>query len=526
MFTYIERQLFGEVNIYETIKDFTLRIPIADKIHSIHPGLINDRVSIDIVEQLFLGLTDFDPETYKPVPELATHWTVNADYTQYTFYLRNDVFWTDNTKVTAHDIQWAILANLNAEKESPYVSSLFIIKNARLYKEGKLKDTSQIGMNVINDYQISFQLEKLAPYFPSMAGLWVFRPLPKKRVGQYPNTWTQPEKIISNGSYKLAAWEKGLMMVLRKNDLYFDESNVAIPEIRYLIVSDERLGLEMYNAGEIDIVGGNYLHLPTDRIYDLSMNPKYQNQYFKKDLHCVYAFAFNNINYPMDNVWVRKAINAAIDRKRIIQYLLKGKQKIANNFTPQLENCFKGQDSFNPKAAVKWLTKAGYPNGKGFPEIIIAVNRSKEHESIARCVKDCLKYYLNVHAKILSLESENYAKYLSSNNDWHLIRYKRCADYPDPNKILNELFHPDRKDNVLRWDNNKFRQLMDTVDKTMQYSKRMHIYCLAEKLLCQKVCAVAPIYFESSHYLVHPRVNNWYHMPLGGQHIRNWSLQQ
>jgi ABC-type oligopeptide transport system substrate-binding subunit/ABC-type branched-subunit amino acid transport system substrate-binding protein len=525
MFTYIERQLFGKVNIYETIKDFTLRIPIADKIHTIDPRFIHNKVSMDIVEQLFLGLTDFDPETYKPVPELATNWTANADYTQYTFFLRNDVVWTDNTKVTAHDIKWAISSNLLAETNSPYVSSLFIVKNARLYHEGKLKDISYVGINVINDYQISFQLEKTAPYFPLMAGLWVFRPLPQKFIEKYPDSWIQPEKMISNGSYKLAAWEEGLAMVLRKNELYFEASKVSIPEIRYLIVSDESLGLEMYNAGEVDILGGNYLQLPADQLYDLSINPEYQNQYFQKNLHCVHAFAFNTINYPMDNLWVRKAINAVIDKKRIIQYLLNGKQKIANNFTPQLENYFQEQDAFNPEAAKKWLTKAGYPNGKGFPEIIIAVDRSKKHETIARGVKDCLKYYLNIHAKILPLEREKYLNSLSSDNDWHLIRYEWCADYLDPHNFLNEQVHPKRKDNVLRWNNNEFIQLMNAADRTMTFYKRMDYYCLAEKVLCQKVCAMAPVYFEKSHYLVNPRITNWYHMPLGGQHIRNWSIQ-
>jgi ABC-type oligopeptide transport system substrate-binding subunit/ABC-type branched-subunit amino acid transport system substrate-binding protein len=526
MFTYIERELLGRVNIFETIKDFTLRIPIADKIYSIDPRLISDMLSIEIVEQLFLGLTDFNPETYKPVPELAKSWTVNADYTQYTFFLRNDVVWTDNTKVTAHDVKWTILANLNTETQpSPHLSSLFIVKNAKLFNEGKLKDSSHVGLNVINDYQITFQLEKPASYFPSIAGLLVFRPLPMKLIEKYPDTWTRPEKIISNGSYKLAAWKEDLVMILRKNDLYFDASNVSIPEIRYLYVADERLGLEMYHAGEVDILGGNYLQLPTDQIYDLSMNPKYQNQYYKKDDHCVYAFAFNTINYPLDNVWVRKAINAAIDRNRIIQYILDGKQKVANNFTPQLKSCFKGQGAFNPGKAKKYLAKAGFPNGSGFPEITIAFNRSKRHENIARGVKSCLKYYLNIHAKILSLEWEKYLQGITTDNNWHLIRYGICADYLDPNNFLNELFHPDIKDNICRWSNNEFIQFLSAVDTTMNFNKRMHYYCLAEKVLCHKVCAIAPIYFQSSHYLINPRVTNWYHMPLGGQHIRNWSLK-
>jgi len=525
-FIYTERQLLGKVNIFETIKDFTLRIPIEQRIQTIDPGLIYNSTSIDIVEQLFLGLTDFDPKTYKPVPELATSWTVNSDLTSYTFTLRKNVFWTDNTKVTAHDIQWAILRNLHSETQSPYKSTLFILKNARSYNDGNIADVSEIGIKVINDYKISFQLEKPAPYFPSMAGLCVFRPLPRHTIKKYHDTWTDVDHIVSNGSYKLAAWEESLMMVLRKNEAYFDAKQVSIPEVRYLLVSDERLGIEMYQSGEIDIMGGYYLKIPTDWIYDLSMNPSYKNQYFKKEIFCSYAFAFNTIQYPMDNLYVRKAINAAIDRGRINQYLLKGKQTAANNFTPQLDYCSQDQETFNSKAAKKWLSKAGFPDGKGFPEIIIAFNQSDRHETIARGVKDCLMYYLNIKAKLLPLKWEKYLDSITSDNDWHLIRYGWCSDYPDPNNWLNEHFHPKNKENVVRWQNKEFLQIMNIVDHTKNFSKRMSYYCQAEKVLCQKACAIAPMYFESSHYLVHPRMKGWYHMPLGGQHIRNWSFQK
>jgi len=525
-FIYTERQLFDKVNIFETIKDFTLRIPIEHRIHTIDPGLINDVTSIDIVEQLFLGLTDFDPINYKPVPELATHWTANSDNTSYTFTLRTDVYWTDNTKVTAHDIRWAILRNLHPETQSPYVYTLFILKNARSYNESSLSDVSDIGINVINDYKISFQLEKPAPYFPSMAGLWVFRPLPRHTIQKYHDNWTDVDHIVSNGSYKLAAWEKGLVMVFRKNERYYDAGQVSIPEFRYILVSDERLGIAMYHSGEIDIMGGNYLKIPTELISDLSMNPSYKNQYFKKEILCSYAFAFNTIQPPMDNLYVRKAINAAIDRDRIIQYLLNGKQTAANSFTPQLKYCLKGQESFNPNAAKKWLAKAGYPDGKGFPEISIAFNQSDRHEMIASGVKDCLMYYLNIKAKLLSLKWEKYLDCIASDNNWHLLRFAFCSDYPDPNNWLNELFHPQKKDNIIRWQNKEFLQIMSIVDQTQNYSKRMNFYCQAEKVLCQKACAIAPIYFESAHYLVNPRIKGWYHMPLGGQHIRNWSLTE
>ncbi len=44
-----------------------LRLPIEGLILTIDPGLTQDLSSIELTEQLFLGLTDFDPETYEPI---------------------------------------------------------------------------------------------------------------------------------------------------------------------------------------------------------------------------------------------------------------------------------------------------------------------------------------------------------------------------------------------------------------------------------------------------------------------------
>ncbi|MBF0452488.1 MAG: ABC transporter substrate-binding protein [Candidatus Magnetomorum sp.] len=523
-FQFVERNFLGEVNPYECVKDFTLRIPIEESIPTIDPGLTDNVTSIDIVEQLFLGLTDYDPKNYEPVPELASSWTASPDYQQYTFYLRNDVFWTDGKPVTAYDIQWAILRNLNKETDSPYVYTLYILKNAKEYHEGLHVNPSTVGVTVIHNNCITFHLNKPAPYFPSMAGIWVFRPLPRHVIEKAPKTWTSLENIVSNGSYKLAAWEKGLMMILRKNTTYFDQKNVLIPEVRYLIVSDGRHGMEMYLSGEIDILGGNYLKIPLNFISDISLNPDYKEQYFQKDIFCSYAFAFNTQKFPVDNPLIRKAINASIDRKRLIQYILKGKQEVAKNFTPQLAQCG-NNEIFDPVTAKKWLEQAGYPDGKGFPEIIIAYNESQTHELIARGVKDCLNYYLNINVSLKPLTWENYIDSLKSTRDWHLIRYGWCADYPDPNNWLNELFHPEKSENVTQWNNQEFIELMNSVDQTINFTDRIQLYCQAESILCEKACAVLPIYFERSHYLIHPRVKGWYHMPLGGQQIRNWSLK-
>ena len=101
-----------------------LRLPIDGAITTLDPGLTEDTASIELVEQLFLGLTDFDPETYTVAPELATSWEVSDDGLEYRFVLRSDARWTDSTAVTAHDVVWA--RKLDPNLHASYASMLLI----------------------------------------------------------------------------------------------------------------------------------------------------------------------------------------------------------------------------------------------------------------------------------------------------------------------------------------------------------------------------------------------------------------
>lgn len=529
-FRYPDRGLDEDVNIFEEVEAITLRLPVEGAVTTIDPGLTFDTISIELTEQLFLGLTDFNPKTYEPVPELAKSWTVGEDGTQYTFHLREDAFWTDQTPVTAHDLVWAIQRNLRPETDCPYAYMLYILKNARGVHSGEIKDMSRLGVRAADAYTVVFDLESPAAFFPSMAGLWVYRPLPRRIIETFGDAWTWPDYIQTNGSYKLAAWEKGLALVLRKNETYFDADNVAISEVRYYIIPESSVGLTMYKNRQLDILGDAYLRIPLDALPTIARSPIYAGEYFREPIFCTYAYAFNTSRPPVDNPLVRKAISAAIDRELLIKLVAGGEQQAATTFTrPPIFGAVEPESgigvSYDPEKAKKWLTEAGYPDGRGFPGITLQFNESETHWKIAKAVQTLLKHHLNIDLKLEALEWEAYLDARSKKLEAEMIRFNWCADYPDANNWLNELFHPDKSDNIIEWDNEEFGMLMDMAQRETDPEDRKVLYARAEQILCEVFCAVVPIYFETAHYLVNPRVKGWYGMAMGGQHIRNWRLE-
>lgn len=528
-FEFLEHDLREEIHLFEVMEDITLRLPMERAVTTIDPGMSVNTTSVEIVEQLFLGLTDLDPVTYEAVPELATDWTGSEDGRTYTFNLRSDVTWTDGTPVTAHDIVWAVRRNISPETKSPGAFMLSILKNASDVAQLK-KEPLEIGVRAKDDFTVEFELEHPAAYFPAMSGMWLCRPLPRHVIEKYKDQWTQPENIQTNGSYKLAAWEKGVVMILRKNPMYYDAAHVSIPEVRYYIIPESSVGLAMYESNQLDIMGDAYLRIPITEIPNLPLSPTLSDEYSQEPLFCTYAYAFNTRLAPMDNLLVRKAISSAINRKLLIRLVTRGNQEVAGTFTRPpifgaVDPDYRVGLGFDPVRAKKWLAEAGYPDGNGFPEISLLYNESEIHEKVARAVQTFLKHYLNISLRLESMDFSEYIKARTEELPGHIIRFGWCADYPDANNWLNDLFHPTRSDNIIGWDHPEFGELMEEAQETQKPGLRKRLYRRAEEILCEEFCAVVPVYFETAHYLVKPRVRGWYSMAMGGQHIRNWSFE-
>ncbi|MBW3631210.1 MAG: hypothetical protein KY464_18235, partial [Gemmatimonadetes bacterium] len=72
---------------------------------------------------LFMPLLQYD-ENFEPQPYFARSWEVNADTTLLTFHLRNDIFWHDGVKTSAHDVKFSY--DRAREPEAPYAEAWLI----------------------------------------------------------------------------------------------------------------------------------------------------------------------------------------------------------------------------------------------------------------------------------------------------------------------------------------------------------------------------------------------------------------
>ena len=512
-----------------------LRLPLKRAVKTIDPGKIFDITHVEVVEQLFLGLTDFEAKTYNVLPKLAKSWQVSKDGTVYTFQLRQEVKWINGEPVTAHDIVWAVQRNIAKETDSPYAHALYILKNAEAIHHGGV---AQLGVRAIDDYTVEFTLEQPASYFPALASLPSYRPLPRKTIESYGKDWVLPKHIQTNGPYMLTQWDKGKRFILKKNPHYYEADKVNIPEVHFYIIPKNPLALAMYEKNDLDIIGGQiYLQVPPGEISRIKSDITLRRERKIRPSFCTEWYGFNTLRPPMDNPLVRKAIAAAIDKKTLLNVAVKGEAVPAMTFlrSPYAEPDDVEPDNvepkkdigilFNPKRAKAWLAKAGYPEGKGFPKVLLMHNSSKSHHEAAEAIKRILKYHLNIEIEVHEFDFMSYINKLRQSNKPHIFRMSWCADYPDAYHGLYELFHPNRGINWVGWRNREFSQVLAQAQRTSDPIERKKLYHRADQILTAEEVAIVPLYFSNAQFMVKPWVKGWYSMALGGQHICDWTLE-
>ena len=131
---------------------------LAAEPETLDPQIAADESGIILIQALFEGLTRLDADGYA-VPGVAESWTSNADFTQFTFQLREDAVWNDddNTPVTADDFVYAFQRALGPATNSTTCSPMYCIQNARAVHSGELPG-EQLGVSALDAHTLSVQL--------------------------------------------------------------------------------------------------------------------------------------------------------------------------------------------------------------------------------------------------------------------------------------------------------------------------------------------------------------------------------
>lgn len=474
---------------------------------ALDPHVTTGTAELNIQMALFEGLVSPHPETLQPVPGVALSWEMSEEGDHYIFRLREDAMWSDGEPVTAADFVNAWRRVLEPEMGAPYASMLYLLKGAEAFNLGNTEDFSTVGVKAPDARTLVVTLEKPVGYFLSALLHPVWYPVPSHKLGQADTSgrageWTLPGSFVGNGPFVLGKWLPNQYLEVRRNDLYWDVATVSLEGVRFMAIDEPAAEERAYLAGQLHVTDS----LPPARVaaylqdasIDLRIDPYLGTYYILPNLR----------EGVLADPKVRRALALSIDRVAIAERLLGAGQRSAGGFVPDNMPGYNANIpvEYDPVAARHLLADAGYPGGKGFPELEYLFNSSESHRQIAEALQGMWKKELNIDVVLVNQEWRTYLQRRAS-GDFQLARAVWIGDYLEPSTFLN-LWTSDDPNNWAGYFSVPYDTLMESAESSVDTAQRMRRYARAERYMISDQ-AIIPLYHYVTVYLKDPSVTGW-----------------
>ena len=468
------------------------------------PNKCSDGNGGEILWNTFAGLVQAHPATLEPLPEIAARWDISDDGRTYTFHLRPSE-WSDGRPLTAHDFVYSFRRLLDPKTASKYATNGYIFKGGAKVGRGEAAPES-LGVRAIDELTLEVELEDPLPYFLSFLSFYSFMPIPQHLLdnlearGIDSELWTRPEHVVSNGPYRMTEWKFRQRMVFEKNPRYWDAANVRLERIRVAMVESYTTALNMYAAGEFDWPGSN-TSLPAEFMdYLAGFEDFHRHPYLAS-----YFYWFNTEAPPLDNPLLRRALALAIDREALVRYITRGGQIPSADLVPDGLAGYSGlaRPIFDPEAARRLVTEAGYASGADVPPITLTYNTSEGHKQIAEAIQQMWAKELGIKVE---LENQEWKVFLSTAEltNFQICRMGWTGDYADPYTFL-ELLTSDCGNNHSNWKSPVYDKLVREANREADPEARLALFREAEALALAEQPLI-PLFIYTRSQLVKPYV--------------------
>ncbi len=451
-------------------------------IASLDPAFAKDQAMIWAALQLYNGLVQTDNELAIR-PAIAKSWDISKDAREYTFHLRDDVYFHPDPSLTgrsrrvvASDFVYSLNRVLDEKTASPGRSFFTCIE----------KTAQGYAIEALDDTTLSIRLKEPFSPFLGVLAMPYASVVPRRAVEYYKADFRKHP--VGTGPFRFKMWKEGVKLVMVKNEDYFERDSLGV-RLPYLdavavsfIVDKQSVFLE-FIKGNIDFISGidpNY----KDEVLTRSgkLQPKYRDKiklYTKPYLNTEYLGFLMDDKGVLNDKRIRQAINYGFDRRKMIKYLrnnigtagewgilpvgLAGFDSTAASYT------------YAPERSRELLAQAGYPNGKGLPPITLSTTAS--YLDLCKYIQQQLGLIgldvrLDVSPPAALRESMAQGKAQWFRGSW-------IADYPDAENYLSLFYSPNRApkgSNYTRFSSKTYDRLYEKARRETDPAKRAAIY--------------------------------------------------
>jgi oligopeptide transport system substrate-binding protein len=499
------------------------------------PQRASSSSEVDLVENLFVGLTRFNHATDSVEPELATEWEVSEDGLTWTFHLRDDIFWVrsglqePNTllpsdsgpepyrPVVADDVVYAIERACDPRTQTPDVLVLFIIEGCEEVHsmiEPAEEDLAAIGARAVDDETLEITLTKPASYLPTITSLWLMRPVPREVVSVFPpndSSWAEPARVLSSGRFILGPdTVQDTRTVLVRNPYWPDPFGGTVDQVNIFWL-DTEASYEMWQAKEVDISP-----LPGNREEEIMNDPRMLPRLHLISDQAVFYLAFNMDSEVFSDPVVRQAFAAAIDREALIEEVYAGRGVPMRHFSPPgvvgAPPVGEVGIGFSPDWAVQTMTESNLRDCSFLPPIRYLVSSTDLALHHAETLRSMWSRTLGCPEENIEIEQVQFGTLLANTRAdagaarpdiWDL---GWASYFPDAHNWLGDVLHCSESENRQNRACSQVDTLIEQAATTESLEERRALYREAEALLFGEGGSypIVPLFTQAQYRLIHP----------------------
>jgi ABC-type transport system substrate-binding protein len=477
----------------------TLRLAELGDVRNLDPAGPVDGVSLQAIHLIFAGLVDLD-EHAEVVPDLAERWEITEEGRAYRFTLRPRVTMQDGEELTAEDVKRSVERALHPSAPNPSASMYNGLVGFDAFVDGRAQHLD--GIRVEDRYVVRFELTEPDAAFLSLLAMAPLRPVCKTAGWRYVDTWLP----CGAGPFTLprGGWDRGTRLRLVRNDAYFRPGLPYLDGVEWTYNMQVLAQRFRFEAGDLDLVRD--LSQADQRRFSSDARWKPFGQ--TDGDTTVYGESMNTHVPPFDNIEVRRAVAAAINREhyRLIKpaFMTVVTQLVPPDI-PGYDPSVQGQ-RYDYDAALDHMRKAGFPydpiTGKGgwphpidyplYDQGLLVFTAQLLQQDLAK-IGIRIELHLVSWQAFLALQERPTGAAMSQGN-WGM-------DYPDPSSFFDPLFTtraiaPEGGHNTAFYSNPRFDDLVAEARREGRQDRRRDLYAEADAILCDE----APWAFAYSHH--------------------------
>ncbi|MCD6019390.1 MAG: ABC-type dipeptide transport system, periplasmic component [Bacteroidetes bacterium] len=496
-------------------------------ISSLDPASANNTEDIWGVNQVYSGLVQLN-DSLTVQPCIAKEWFVSDDGLTYTFKLRNNVYFHDNQcfengkgrKVTARDF----VISFNRLYDARVSSAVSLLANI-----DRTEKTGYKGFSALNDSTFVVYLKEPFSAFLSVLTMKYFSVIPFEAADFYGQDFRR--NPVGTGPFKFKLWEEGTKLVLLKNENYFEfDGKNRLPYLDAVTISfvkdretafmellngkyDMLSGADAFNINEVLDKNGNL-----QPIYAEKFNMQKQT-FLKTDYLGI--LVDENIDIvkksPLRIKALRKAINYGFDRVKMVKFFRNNigypatAGFIPNGLPSFNEKVVKGY-TYNPEKVRQLLIEAGFPEGKGLPEITLHTtdNYLEQTEFVQSQLADN-----NIKVNI-SVDKPVVLRQAVASCEYNLFKKSWVGDYADEENFMSLFYSKNFApvgSNYTHYKNPDFDILFEKVIREQNREVKNALYQKMDQMLIDDA-PIVPLYYDQVIRLVHKNIKDFSTNPM------------